>query len=154
MSKPLDDVDRKIIRLLRANARASQEQIAKSVHLSRPAVHERIKHLEKTGVVRGYQALVNWDGVGLAMTCFIWVRLRPTHGSNIGTQMANLTSDMATVEECHRVTGEWSMLLKVRAASPQALQTLIDRLYKIPGVQNTLTTVVLSTLLEDGVAAD
>jgi Lrp/AsnC family leucine-responsive transcriptional regulator len=50
------------------------------------------------------------------------------------------------VEECHRVTGDWCLLLKARAASPLALQELIDRVRAVPGVQATMTTLALSSL--------
>ena len=57
-----------------------------------------------------------------------------------------LGGDDGFVEECHRVTGDWCLLLKARAASPLALQELIDRVRAVPGVQATMTTLALSSL--------
>ena len=146
----MDDIDRAITRLLLANGRVSQEQLGRDVHLSRPAVHERIKHLEETGVLRGYKALVDWDALGLSMTSFIWVRTSGTACREIGQTFLQFRAPTAFVEECHRVTGEWCMLLKVRIASPLALEQLLDRIREVAGVQDTMTSLVLSTLAEDG----
>jgi Lrp/AsnC family leucine-responsive transcriptional regulator len=146
----MDDIDRAITRLLLANGRESQEQLAREVHLSRPAVHERIKHLEEAGVLRGYKALVDWDTLGLPVTSFIWVRTSGTACREAGETFLQLHTATAFVEECHRVTGEWCMLLKVRVASPLALEQVLDRIREVAGVQETMTTLVLSTFAEDG----
>ena len=146
----MDDIDRAITQLLLANARVSQEQLAREVHLSRPAVHERIKHLEEAGVLRGYQALVDWEALGLPVTSFIWVRTSGTTCREAGQAFLRLHTATAFVQECHRVTGEWCLLLKVRVASPLALEQVLDRIRAVAGVQETMTTLVLSTLAEDG----
>jgi Lrp/AsnC family transcriptional regulator, leucine-responsive regulatory protein len=146
----MDDIDRSITRLLLANGRVSQEQLAREVHLSRPAVHERIKHLEEAGVLRGYKALVDWDALGLTMASFIWVRTSGTACRVAGQTFMQLHTATAIVEECHRVTGEWCMLLKVRVASPLALEQLLERIRDVTGVQDTMTILVLSTIAEDG----
>jgi DNA-binding Lrp family transcriptional regulator len=75
----LDALDRSIISFLRLNGRMSHEQISRQVNLSRPAVHERIKRLEEQGIIRGYQALVDWSALGLPLTAFIWVRTSGPH---------------------------------------------------------------------------
>ena len=61
----MDALDREVISFLRLNGRMSHEQISQQVNLSRPAVHERIKRLEEQGIIRGYQALVDWSALGL-----------------------------------------------------------------------------------------
>ncbi|GLV60831.1 AsnC family transcriptional regulator [Dictyobacter sp. S3.2.2.5] len=142
----MDAIDRKIVSLLRDNGRLSQETLAQRVHLSRPAVHERVKRLEEQGVLRGYQALVDWEALGLPITAFIWVRTSGTQCHEVGQILMRLGNQESMVEECHRVTGEWCMLLKVRVALPLALQELIDRMRAVPDVQATMTTLALSTL--------
>ena len=145
----MDAIDRELTRLLQADGRLTQEQLARQVHLSRPAVHERIKRLEAQGVICGYQALVDWAALGWSVTAFVWVR---TIGrcDEVALRVAALHDESATVAECHRVTGEWCLLLKTRAISSRALQHLIDRIRDVPGVQGTMTTVVLSTVADDG----
>ncbi|TCJ19939.1 Lrp/AsnC family transcriptional regulator [Rubrobacter taiwanensis] len=144
----MDAVDREIVRLLHADGRMSQERVAREVRLSRPAVHERIKRLEERGVIRGYRALVDWGALGQPLTAFIWVRTEGACGSSAEAIMG-LRCEGVTVEECHRVTGEWCLLLKVRAASPLALQEVLEEIRDIPEVGGTMTTLALSTLYED-----
>lgn len=146
----LDIVDREIMTLLHRNGRLSQEQIAQHVHLSRPAVHERIKRLEERGIIHGYQALVDWNALGMPITAFIWVRTTGSKCNETGQVIMHLSNTDAMVEECYRVTGEWCMLLKARLASPLALQDLIDHIRAVPGVQATMTTMALSAVCEDG----
>jgi Lrp/AsnC family leucine-responsive transcriptional regulator len=145
----VDEIDLKIVRLLHSNGRISHEQLAREVHLSRPAVHERVKRLEEEGVLQGYRALVNWGEVGLPITAFIWVRTVGVKSREPGKAIMGLTGDAALVEECHRVAGEWCLLVKARAASPLALESLLDDIRDLPGVDVTMTTIVLSTLTED-----
>lgn len=150
----MDEVDRKIVRLLHTNGRVSHEQIAREVHLSRPAVHERVKRLEEDGVLLGYHAQVNWEAMDLPITAFIWVRTVKVKSREPGKQIMRLTSETTLVEECHRVAGEWCLLVKARAASPLALESLLDEIRDIPGIDVTMTTVVLSTLDEGSVVPD
>lgn len=139
----MNSTDTEILRILQRNGRLSHEEIARQVHLSRPAVHERIRRMEQEGVLRGYSADIDWSAVGLPLTAFIWLRTvspcRP-----IGLAVMEMSDDTVLVQECHRVAGEWCMLVKVQAASSQALQDLLDRIALVPGVQNTMTTIALS----------
>ena len=139
----MDLTDTAILRILQCNGRLSHEEIARQVHLSRPAVHERIRRMEQEGVIRSYNADVDGTAVGLPLTAFIWLRtVSPC--KPIGMTVMEMTDDTVLVQECHRVAGEWCMLVKVQAASSLALQDLLDRIALIPGVQNTMTTIALS----------
>jgi len=141
----LDFVDREILRALLADGRMSREAVAREVNLSRPAVHERIKRLEESGVIRGYRTLVDWAALGYPVTAFVWVRVSGKVDATGGALMA-LADEASFVEECHRVTGEWCLLLKARLASPLALQDLIDRAREVEGVEATMTSLALSEL--------
>jgi Lrp/AsnC family leucine-responsive transcriptional regulator len=145
----LDDIDRDIVRLLHANGRLSQEQLAREVRLSRPAVHERIKRLEEEGVIRGYKAVLDWSALGYHLTAFTQVKT-VRMSRETGKAIMQLENPAAIVEECHRVAGEWCLMLKIRSATPQDLETLLDQIYDLPDVRETMTTTVLSTLGEDG----
>ena len=146
----MDEIDREIVRLLCANGRLNQERIAQEVKLSRSAVHERVRRLEKQGAIRGYKALVDWAALGQPLTAFVWVRTSGAKCRETGPVLMGLTRDGTAVEECHSVTGEWCLLLKVRAGSPSTLQDLIDEIRDAPGVEGTMTAVALSTIGEDG----
>jgi len=146
----LDAIDREIVALLQSNGRLSQEQIAQKVNLSRPAVHERIKRLEEQDILRGYQAIVDWSALGLPIAAFIFVRVSTVNApcNDTGALIIQLHCPDALITECHRITGEWCMLVKARAASPLALQNVLDAIRMVPGVQDTMTTMILSTLQE------
>jgi Lrp/AsnC family leucine-responsive transcriptional regulator len=145
-SLALDALDREIISFLRLNGRMSHEQISQQVNLSRPAVHERIKRMEEQGIIRGYQALVDWSALGLPLTAFIWVRTTGASCHETGQALLSLSNTDAIVQECYRVTGEWCLLLQTQLASPLALEALLDRIRTVPNVQETMTILALSAL--------
>lgn len=144
----MDPIDRTIVKLLQKDGRMSHEQISREVHLSRPAVHDRIRRMEAAGVIRGYSAQIDWEAVGLPVAAFIQARVSGNCYPTAQTILA-MVSDAAMVEECHRVAGDWCLLIQVRAASPLALQGLLDEIREIPAVQNTMTTIALSTVLRE-----
>jgi len=142
----MDDIDRRIVELLLADGRLSHEQIAKGVHLSRPAVFERAKRLEAKGVIRGYGAWVDWDALGLPLTAFVWIRTNHVDCNESGRRVAEVKVEGARLEDLYRVTGDWCMFAKYRLAGPAVLQQIIDRIRQLPGVQSTLTTIALSSI--------
>lgn len=144
----LDATDREIVRLLMGNGRLTHEEISRAVHLSRPAVHDRVKRLENAGVIRGYRAEVDWEALGLPVTAFVWLRVTGACPP-VGQAVMALSSDEALVESCHRVVGEWCMLAQTRAASSHALQDLLDRIRDLPQMVNTMTVISLSPILSD-----
>jgi Lrp/AsnC family leucine-responsive transcriptional regulator len=144
----MDTIDRAIIRLLLTNGRMSHEQLAQEVHLSRPAIHERIKRLQENGILRGYKAIVDWSALNLPLTVFIWVRGSGT-AREIGRSLLRLSTASTLIEECHSLTGEWCVMLKARVADSQTLEQFIEQIRAIEGIQGTLTSLVLSTLSEE-----
>lgn len=144
----MDTTDRKIAVLLQRHGRMSYEHVAQAIGLSRSAVYERVRRLENAGVIKSFEAVVDWGALGKPVTAFISVRTGGTC-NDTGLAILALADEDAFVEECHRITGEWCMLVKVRVATPLALQDLIDRIRAVPGVQGTMTTVALSALHEE-----
>src|SRR5215211_407551 len=131
----MDAIDQAIVRLLERHGRLSQEQLAR-----------RVQRLEAAGVLKGYRAVLDWAAVGLPLTAFVSVRTGGADCAGVGPALMGLGTEDGFVEECHRVTGDWCLLLKARAASPLVLQELIDRVRAVPGVQATMTTLALSSL--------
>lgn len=144
----LDETGRKILDLLRRDGRMSHEQIARSVNLSRPAVHERIRKLEAEGYVRGYTARLDHERVGRPMTAFVSVMVGGPQGHSAHTALTALAETEPAIEEIHRVTGNACAIIKVRVAGPRELEALIDRFTSVPGVVSTNTTIVLSTTFD------
>jgi Lrp/AsnC family leucine-responsive transcriptional regulator len=137
----LEDLDRNIVRLLSANGRMSYTDLARETGLSVSAAHQRVRRLEQRGILRGYLALVDAEESGLPLTAF--VSLTPIDLAAPDDAPSRLT-DLAQVEACHSVAGAESYILKVRAAGPAALESLIGEIRSRSGMA-TRTTVVLST---------
>ncbi len=142
----LDAVDRAILDILQRDARCSRAEIGKAINLSAAAVHERIKKLERSGVIRGYAALLDPERAQCDLLAFVQVFIEhPRHEQRFLDEVA----EMAEVQECHRVTGSATCFLKARVPDRRSLQLLIlDRLNALPGVRGTETLVVLSTTKE------
>ena len=141
----LDDVDRRILRLLQDDCKLSLAKIGAAVDLSAPSVIERIRKLEEGGVIRGYHAVLDARRVGLDVTAFIGVSI--SHPKLI-TAFEVQVERLDDVLECHHVTGVHTLLLKVKTQNTQTLEGLISRLRLLEGVLRTETLVVLSTGLE------
>ncbi len=143
----MDATDRKILDLLQADGRATQQEIAKKVGLSQPTVADRIRKLEEAKVILGYAARVDPRQLGCDITAFIGVWIE--HPKYFDT-FARRVLAMPEVLECHRVAGPESYLLKVRTQTTGTLdELLVERLRVIPGVSSTQTTIVLASIKED-----
>ncbi len=145
----MDQIDLRLIELLRANGRASHEDLAKAVHLSRPAVHERIKRLERTGAIKGYTVRPDWAEVGLPVLAFIAVRMGCNQWRKTVAAFERIRVPGSVILEAHRLAGDDCFFLKVRAANTLTLQEVIDSLWKVEGVTSTKTTVALCTVIEE-----
>lgn len=134
----MDKIDTKLITMLQQNARASIKQIAKMVFLSSPAVSARIDSLEKRGVITGYMAMVDYVKLGYHVTAFINLEMSPKQKPVFYPFIA----ECPNVLECHCVTGQYSMLIKVAFRSTVELDVFINLLQKFG---NTSTQIVFST---------
>lgn len=140
----MEDLDRLIVRLLAADGRRSYTDLAKDTGLSVSAVHQRVRRLEKRGVLRGYHADVNPDEIDLPLTAFVSIKpIDPAAPDDAPDRLAHLSA----IEACHSVAGEESYILKVRVATPSALELLLQEIRAAANV-STRTTVVLSTPYE------
>ena len=147
----LDAKDRRILNLVQRDGKMSQALIAKTVGLSTAAVNERLKKLEQAGVIRRFTALVNAKAVGMQVTAFIEVFLEHPRYED---PFLKRILDLDEVQECHHITGEFSVLLKVRLRDMESLQRLvISQLNGLQGVRQTRTVMVLSTVKEESYVA-
>ena len=140
-----DATDRAILELLQENCKQPLATIGEKVGLSAPSVVERIHKLEEAGVVTGYVALVDARRLGKDITAFIGIA--GAHAGAIGTLERRLAA-IGDVLECHHVTGEYTLLVKVKTENTSTLERLIDRIRRFDGVARTETMVVLSTHTE------
>lgn len=139
----MDDLDRSILGALEADARLTYSDIGKRVGLAASSVHDRVRKLERKGVIKGYRAEIDFEKVDLPITAFVSLALRPQSPENI----PGLVEEFPLVESCYSVAGDNSYALIVRAPSTKALEDLLDALRaKLEVV--TRSTIVLSTPFE------
>ena len=146
----MDDVDLRIIELLEENGRLSHEEISKLLHISRPAVHQRVAKLEKNGVIKGYRGIIDWRKLEQKIKVMIFVKARCQNFKEIAGKIVDLRVPNVKILECQRLAGEWCMVLKVRVKVPEDLTHLIDEMVKHDEILETSTTFILSTMYEDG----
>ena len=138
----LNDVDRIICDILQKNGRAHFNELAEIVHLSVPAVSERVRKLEERGIIKGYFAKLQPDAFGLNIAAFILVTVEGSH--NYKKFLENCSKE-PEIMECHAVTGDASHLVKIRTTSPGSLEQLLSKIQEWSGVKKTLTNIILST---------
>ena len=144
----IDDIDRKILSIIQDGARTHNADIARQVGMAPSATLERLRKLEKRGVIEGYEARLNPRALGMGLLAFVYVR---TNESLTETSTGEALAEMPEVQEVHHVAGEDCYLIKVRAASPEALGGLLrEKLGEIPSVVSTRSTIVLDTVKESG----
>lgn len=145
----LDETDLKILELLQADGRTSNTDIAKVVDLVPSAVLERIRRLEKKGVIEGYTARVNPKVLGLGLAAYVSVRVTDRPGSQ---ETAKQLTKLPEVLEIHNIAGPDCLLVKVRAADTEDLARLLRESFgRIRSIKSTRTTVVLETVKETSV---
>ncbi len=142
----LHPTDLAILRLLQANARIPNAEIARRLGMAPSAILDRIRKLEQRGVIQGYSTRIDAAAVGLALTAFILVRTEERVGApTIGQALTRIPE----VQEIHHVAGEDCYLVKVRVADPAGLSHLIrEKFGRLKGVKSTRTTIVLETVKE------
>jgi DNA-binding Lrp family transcriptional regulator len=145
----MDDIDRKIVALLRQNARRSFQDIGAQVALSAPAVKRRVDRLEDGGVIRSYAAVVDPSAMGWHTHAIVALYCE---GRMSGGEVRAAIEPHPEVEAAYTVAGEASAIIHLRAADTEHLEVALERLRDTPGVRRTQTQVVLSTLFERPVA--
>jgi Lrp/AsnC family transcriptional regulator, leucine-responsive regulatory protein len=142
----IDATDRKILVHLQENARIPAAEIARSIGLAPSAVHHRIRKLEDSGVIRGYETRLDARMLDRGLVSFVRVR---TGEEAKAPEIIRALVALPEVQEVHRVVGEDCFFVKVRVRDTEALADLLDRrLQRITNVASTHTTIVLTTAKE------
>jgi Lrp/AsnC family leucine-responsive transcriptional regulator len=137
----VEDLDRRIVDLLRADGRMSYTDLGKAMGLSTSAVHQRVRRLEERGVIKGYAAVLDPTALDLPLTAFISITpLDPAAPDDIPERLR----EFPELEACHSVAGDENYILKARVRAPGDLEDLLARIRATANVA-TRTTVVLST---------
>jgi Lrp/AsnC family leucine-responsive transcriptional regulator len=142
----IDKPDASILSILQENARTSNAAIARRVGLAPSAVLERIRKLERQGVIRGYEPRLNPAELGVPLLAFIFVHADEHIG---GLETGKKIACFPEVQEVHQVAGEDCYLVKVRVPDTEALGNLLrDSFGALSTMRSTRTTIVLSSVKE------
>lgn len=139
--KPLDAVDWRLVAELQADGRLSYKELGRRINLSAPAVAERVRRLEESGVLAGYRAVVDARRAGYPILAFVQMQC------SLGACLLKTSTagDYPEIVEVHKLSGDHCTMIKVRAASLAHLEGLFERLGKHGEMR---TSVVLSTQYE------
>ena len=143
----LDTTDRRIMKILSEDGRASYQAMADEIGLSRPAIMERVKRLEEAGFIRGYRVQLDRAKVGLPVTAFVAVRYGSSDYVGDEPRMREMEKHPGVLE-CHHIAGDDCYMLKVIAEDLEGVQTILRDLRGPNTQMNTRTTIVLSTVFE------
>jgi Lrp/AsnC family leucine-responsive transcriptional regulator len=136
--KTLDSVDWQILCELQQDARLSYAEIGRRVGMSAPAVMERVRRLEDAGIIGGYTVRLDVARLGLPIQAIVRVRFP----GDRYPQMLKLIKDCPEILECHHVTGDDCLVMKIAVASVGDLEPLIGRLGSFG---QTTTSIILSS---------
>tara|TARA_Y100001960_G_C14049302_1_gene528999 strand:- start:62 stop:517 length:456 start_codon:yes stop_codon:yes gene_type:complete len=141
----IDTIDSKILKILNEDGRASASMIADKVDLSVPAVGDRIKKLQESGVILGFKPVIDSNKIGLDVSAFITVYSESS--KNFEKVVLNASKN-PNVMKCYTTTGDGSHLLLVKVENTNSLEKLLRKVQEWPGVSRTQTQIVLSSYIE------
>jgi Lrp/AsnC family leucine-responsive transcriptional regulator len=142
----MDNINRKLLDLLQRDARLSNAELAKEVGLTVSSVHERVKKMEKSGIIKGYMAVVDPEMLGKPLLAFL--RLTVSSHQEALAGIHGVCASEPDILECHNVAGEDCFIIKVRAESPKRLEQLLGRIRNAADTSRSVTSIVLSTYKE------
>ncbi len=146
----LDRVDRRILGVLQEDGRISAVELAERIGLSPTATGERLRRLQKDGVILGFSALLDPHRVGLGLLVFVEVSLDKTT-PDVFERFADAVRRAPEVLECHMVAGGFDYLVKTRISDMAAYRRFLgDVLLALPGVRETRTYAVMEEVKTDG----
>ena len=144
----LNRIARNILRTLQNEARITYAELARQVGLSTTPCKERVKRLEREGVIRGYRAILNPEDLDAALVVFVQIRLNRT-SQDIFEEFKRSAIDIPEVQECYLVSGNFDYLIKARVADMAAYREFLgETLLTLPGVQESTSYVVMEQVKE------
>ena len=137
----LDETDRKLLDLLRANSRTSTIELARSLGVSRSTVQDRISRLERRRIIAGYTIRYHPDYGERRISAHVMIQINPKYGERIVSGLRELNA----VTMLQTVSGVYDLVTLVEATTTEALDRVLDRIGALPGVEKTTTAIVLTT---------
>lgn len=147
-SPKLDQYDQRILRHLTEDGRMSITQLAEAIALSPNATSERMRRLQRDGVIAGFHARLSPAALGLGLTCFVEVKLDRV-ADDVFDAFATAARASDEIEECYLTAGGFDYLLKTRHRDMEAFRAfLTGTLLRLPGVRETHTFTVMEAVKE------
>ncbi len=145
---PLDKNDLAILKLLQANARITVKEISEKIHLSTTPVHERIKRLEQTGVIKQYVTLLDYNKVNRSLMVICYVSLKE-HSKTAGVKFIKTINELQEVIECYSISGEFDFMLKVLCQDMNAYYDFhVNKLSQQENMGNVQSVFVMGVIKE------
>jgi Lrp/AsnC family leucine-responsive transcriptional regulator len=142
----LDETDIKILDIIQRNGRITNTKLASMIGISQPAMLERVRRLESSGVISGYAAILDRDKIGLEVMVFVAVSLAIHQLSSVDKIKKQMVS-FPEVLECYQVSGDDDFILKVALENINSyMDFVMNKLSKISGIRKVKSSFVLSTV--------
>jgi len=153
MSVKLDEKDLAILLLIQADGKLTAKQIAKKTGVPLTTVFAKTKRMEEQGIIRGYRAIVAAEKLNAGTAAFILASVSyRTKADDVPVSQRVVAEEIAKfpeVQEVHIITGDWDLLVKLRAENVEAVgKFVVDKLRLIKGLEKTLTCMVFETVKE------
>ena len=153
MSGKLDEKDSAILRLVQANSKLTAKQISKKVNAPITTVFAKIKRMEDLGIIKEYRAIVAFEKLNVGTAAFVLASVSyrtNVDGAPVSQRaVAKEIAKFPEVQEVHIITGDWDLLVKLRAENVDAVgKFVVDKLRLIQGLEKTLTCMVFETVKE------
>ena len=146
--KPLSKIDSNILRELQCDGRISYAELARRVGLTTTPCMERVKRMEREGIIKGYTALLAAEPLEASLVVFVQIRLVRT-SQDIFEEFKQAAINLNEVQECYLVSGNFDYLIKARVADMHAYRELLgETLLTLPGVQESTSYVVMEQVKE------
>ena len=142
--RALDDVDRRLVTLLQANARASTAELARKLGVARTTVVARLARIEADGVIVGYTARLGSEAAGVGVQAYVGITVSPKAGRDVVRRLAQWPE----VRQVASVSGEFDYLALLQASTTGRLDALLDDIGDIDGVLKTTSSVVLALRID------
>jgi Lrp/AsnC family leucine-responsive transcriptional regulator len=153
MSIKLDEKDLAILSLIQEDCQLTAKQISKKINAPLTTIFAKMKRMKEQGIIRGYHAIVAAEKLGAGTSAFILASVSyrsKADGVPVSQRtVAEEIAEFAEVQEVHIITGDWDLLVKLRATNVDAIgKFVVDKLRLISGLEKTLTCMVFETVKE------
>ncbi len=139
----IDDKDWLILSLLERDGKQTSQQLADAIHVSSAAVWRRVKALEEAGIIKGYQAIVDYEVLEQGLTIFVSLTLK-RHSADTVRLFEEKVMLVDEVLDCYSITGQADYILKIRVGAIRDYETVLnDKIFQLPGVDHVQSSIGL-----------